>query len=80
MNYLICLEDALDHSTTLGEFDNLEEAQAFYKECQEDGPSGYDIGLELASIDEDEEWETLDYTEWFTQESWEAAHPSGFPD
>jgi len=29
---------------------------------------------------EDEDWETLEYHEWFTQDSWREAHPSGYPD
>ena len=44
------------------------------------GPEGYDIAVEIIQEDDDEEWETLDYHEWFTMESWNEAHPSGFPD
>ena len=74
MNYVISLEDALDHINQIGEFDNLEDAKAFYNQCLQDGPTGYDIALELASIDDDMT-ETIEYHEWFTQEEWEAAHP-----
>ena len=80
MHYLIVIEDALDHSTTIGECDNLKDAMALYNECLEDGPSGYDLFIELAQITDEEDWITLEETSWFTQEEWEAAHPSGFPD
>ena len=80
MQFHISFEDALDHGTTADTFDTLEEAKKAFQECIDKGPEGYDIGVELIQEDDDEEWETLDYHEWFTQESWCAAHPSGFPD
>jgi hypothetical protein len=80
MTYIISFEDALDHATTADTFETLEEAQKAFKECIEKGPEGYDIGVELIEETEDEDWETLEYHEWFTQESWSEAHPSGFPD
>ena len=80
MKYIISFEDALDHGTTADTFETLEEAQVAFKKYVEDGPDGYDIGVELIVEDDDEDWETLEYHEWFTQESWREAHPSGYPD
>ena len=82
MQYIISFEDALDHGTTVDRFETLEEAQVAFKKYVEDGPDGYDIGVELIKVDEDadEEWESLEFHEWFTQESWREAHPSGYPD
>ena len=80
MQYIISFEDALDHGTTADTFETLEEAQVAFKKYVEDGPDGYVIGVELIVEDDDEEWETLEYHEWFTQESWREAHPSGYPD
>ena len=80
MQYIISFEDALDHGTTADTFETLEEAQVAFKKYVEDGPDGYDIGVELIQEDDDEDWETLEYHEWFTQESWREAHPSGYPD
>ena len=84
MTYHISFEDALDHGTTADTFDTLEEAKEAFQKCIDDGPEGYDIGVELIEVlnedTDDEEWETLEYHEWFTQESWREAHPSGYPD
>ena len=84
MSYLISLEDALDHGTTLDTYDTLEEAQKAFQGYIKMGPDSYDLGLELIEVinedTEDEEWETLEYHEWFTIDSWNEAHPSGFPD
>jgi hypothetical protein len=79
MIYHISFEDALDHGYTVETLETLEEAQKAFKECVEKGPEGYEIGVELIQ-DDDDEWESLEYHEWFTQESWCEAHPSGFPD
>ena len=81
----IYLHDALDHSTEIESFDTLEEAKESFEWHKKQGPSGYDIAIELLevdAIDEDSEYFTtpvqdIDYHEWFTQEEWEAAHPSG---
>ena len=84
MTYKISFEDALDHGYTVETLETLEEAQKAFKECVETGPDGYEIGVELIQVNEDEdgdeEWESLEYHEWFTQESWCEAHPSGLPD
>ena len=79
MEFIISFEDALDHATTADTFETLEEAKVCFDEWVKKGPEGYDIGVELIQVD-DEEWETLEYHEWFTMESWREAHPSGFPD
>ena len=84
MKFIISFEDALDHGTTADTFDTLEEAKKCFDEWVKDGPDGYDIGVELIQVNEDEdgdeEWESLEFHEWFTQESWREAHPSGYPD
>ena len=80
-SYQICIEDALEHSTQIDEFDTYEEAKKCYDECMKKGPEGYDISIEMEKIIGDyEDFETIEYHEWFTQEEWEAAHPSGYPD
>ena len=79
MTYIISFEDALDHGTTVDEFDTLEEAKKCFEEHVAKGPEGYDIGVELIDATT-EDWESLEYHEWFTQESWAEAHPSGYPD
>ena len=83
MSFIISFEDALDHGTTVDNFDTLEEAQKAFQGYVKNGPEGYDIGVELIEVinenTEDEDWETLEYHEWFTQDSWNEAHPSGFP-
>ena len=77
----IYLEDALDHSQEIDSFETYEEAKKAFDSYIKDGPDGYDIGIELAEIVGDyEDMITHEYHEWFTQEQWEAAHPSGFPD
>ena len=80
--FKIYYEDALDHCTDIGdEFDTYEEAKKAFDSYVKEGPEGYDIGIELAEIIGDyEDMITHDYHEWFTQEEWEAAHPSGYPD
>ena len=84
MSYIISFEDALDHATVADTFDTLEEAKKGFDEWVAKGPDGYDIGVELIEVTnedtEDEEWESLDYHEWFTLEAWNEAHPSGRPD
>ena len=80
MKFHISFEDALDHGYTVETLDTLEEAKKAFQECIDEGPDGYEIGVELIQEDDDEEWESLEYHEWFTQESWREAHPSGFPD
>ena len=80
MEFIISFEDALDHGTTADTFETYEKAKVCFDEWVAKGPEGYDIGVELIQVDDDEEWETLEYHEWFTQEEWCEAHPSGFPD
>tara|TARA_R110002050_G_C8683992_1_gene493207 strand:+ start:418 stop:660 length:243 start_codon:yes stop_codon:yes gene_type:complete len=77
--YHISFEDALDHCNVVETFDTWEEAKVAFQECIDKGPEGYEIGVELIA-DSDEEWETLEYHEWFTKDSWLEAHPSGMPD
>ena len=79
MEFHISFEDALDHGTVVDTFDNLEEARKCYDKWVAKGPEGYDIGVELIQDDGDD-WESLDYHEWFTHESWSEAHPNGLPD
>ena len=77
----IYFEDALDHCTEVDSFDTYEEAKKAFNEYVKEGPDGYDIGIELAEVIGDyEDMITHDYHEWFTQEEWDAAHPSGYPD
>ena len=74
--FQIWFEDSLDHGTIEHEFDNYEEAKAHYDKCVEIGPEGYEISVELTEcIDEHDNVETLEFTEWFTHESWFEAHP-----
>ena len=70
MSYIISFEDALDHGTTVDTFETLEEATKAFQGYIKAGPDGYDIGVELIEEDEDGDWESLEYHEWFTQESW----------
>ena len=80
----IYLHDALDHCIEIESFDTLEEAKESFAKYKEQGPEGYDLAIELEELeiidDETEDFITHDYHEWFSQEEWEAAHPSGFPD
>ena len=79
MQYHISFEDALDHGTTVDTFETYEEAKVSFDKWVKVGPEDYDISVEIIQVNEDEdgdeEWETLDYHEWFTKESWEEAHP-----
>ena len=75
MQYHISFEDALDHGTVVDTFDTLEEARKCFDEWVAKGPEDYDIGVELIEENDDEEWEGIDYHEWYTQESWFEAHP-----
>ena len=80
--FMIYFEDALDHSiSTREEFATYDEAKVVWESYVKDGPSGYDIAVELCEVVGDyEDIIPHDYHEWFTQEEWEAAHPSGHPD
>lgn len=78
--FMVSIEDALDHSHN-EEFDTLEEAQAQYDEWLKAGPEGYELSVCLEEIIGDyEDYREIAYHQWFTDEEWEAAHPSGFPD
>ena len=77
----IYLFDALDHHQELGTWETLEEAKEAFEGYKKEGPEGYDLAIELEEIIGDyEDFNSIDYHEWFTQEEWEAAHPSGFCD
>ena len=80
--FKIYYEDALDHCTATGDdFATYEEAKVEWDACVKEGPSGYDVAVELCEVVGDyEDMITHEYHEWFTQEEWEAAHPSGYPD
>jgi hypothetical protein len=40
------------------------------------GPEGYEISVELEEIIGDhDDYISIEFTEWFTQESWYEAHP-----
>jgi len=80
LKFHISFEDALDHGTTADTFETYEEAKVCFDEWVKIGPEGYDLSVEIIEENDDEEWETLDYHEWFTMESWREAHPSGYPD
>jgi hypothetical protein len=80
MKFHISFEDALDHGYTVETLDTLEEAKKAFQECIDKGPEGYELSVELIEENDDEEWDTLEYHEWFTLEEWCEAHPSGFPD
>jgi len=74
--FQVCIEDALDHRTTVGEFETLEDAQVCYDECLRVGAEGYEIGVELEEVIGDyDDYHTHAYHEWFTLEEWEEAHP-----
>ena len=74
--FQVCIEDALDHRHTVDEFETLEEAKACYNECVNIGAEGYEISVELEEVIGDhEDYVSIEFTEWFTQESWEEAHP-----
>ena len=74
--FQVCTEDALDHRYTIGEFETLEEAQSCYNECVKVGAEGYEISVELEEIIGDhDDYISIEFTEWFTQESWHEAHP-----
>ena len=79
MKYHISFDDVLDHSEVVDTFDDIRDATIAFKERVEEGPDGYINAVELIQEDDDE-WETLEYHEWLTKESWCEAHPSGFPD
>ena len=76
--FRVYYEDALDHCTDTGaEYTTYEEAKKEWDACVKAGPSGYDIGVELAEVVNDyEDIITHEYHEWFTQEEWEEAHPN----
>ena len=80
----IYLHDALDHTTEIESFETLEEAKESFEWYKKQGPSGYDIAIELEEVDvideDSEDFISIDYHEWFSQEEWEAEHPSGHPD
>ena len=76
MIYHISFDDALDHSTTVDSFETLDEAKKAFQDYINKGPDGYDIAVELVEENEDGDWESMEYHEWFTQEEWAAAHPS----
>ena len=80
----IYLHDALDHTTEIESFETLEEAKESFEWYKKQGPEGYDLAIELEEVDiiddETEDFISIDYHEWFTQEEWEAAHPGGFPE
>ena len=61
MKYRVTYDDLLDHSNIIGEFDNLDEAQEFFKaECYTPAMI-YDDFLCLEAISDDDEWlETID--------------------
>ena len=74
--FQVCTEDALDHRYTIGEFETLEEAQSCYNECVKVGAEGYEISVELEEIIGDhDDYVSIEFTEWFTQESWFEVHP-----
>ena len=77
MKYYIVIEDALDHGSIFEEYDDIRVANEVFQSMIKEGPDGYDIGVELVQEGYDEEWETIEYHEWFTVEEWEAAHPNG---
>ena len=83
--YQITLEDALDHGVIVWEGASREDGEKQLAAYKAEGPSGYDLMMILEEITYDEDGEIDDYVfidevVWFTDESWLAAHPSGFPD
>jgi len=83
--YQITLEDALDHGTLVWEGDIKEEGENQLADYKTEGPSGYDLMVILEEVTYDEDGEIDDYifideVVWFTNEEWNEAHPSGFPD
>ena len=74
--FQVIIEDALDHGFIVGEYETLEEAKVSYDECVKVGPEGYEISVELEEIIGDyDDYVSIEFTEWFTQEEWEEAHP-----
>ena len=79
--FKIYYEDALDHCTEVDSYDTYEEAKVAWEKCVKDGPEDYDVAVELCEVVDDyEDMITHDYHEWFSQEEWDEAHPSGFVD
>ena len=74
--FQVMIEDALDHSFIVGEYETLEEAKVSYDECVKKGPEGYDTSVELVEIINDyDDYNSIEFTEWFTLEEWHEAHP-----
>ena len=77
----IYLEDALDHYQEIDSYESYEECKKAFEGYIKDGPEGYDLSITIEEIIGDyEDMITHDFHQWFTQEEWIAAHPSGFPD
>jgi len=74
--FQVTIEDALDHGFVVGEYETLEEAKVSYDECLKIGPEGYELSVELEEIIGDhDDYVSIEFTEWFTQEEWEKAPP-----
>jgi len=74
--FQVMIEDALDHGFIVGEYETLEEAKVSYDECVKVGPEGYEISVELEEIiGEHDDYVSVEFTEWFTLEEWNEAHP-----
>ena len=76
--FQVVIEDAYDHSNLVDEFETLEEARECYNKCLSDGPEELELSVELEEvIDGGEDYKSVEYHEWFTQEEWEEAHEEG---
>jgi len=72
--FQVVIEDAYDHSNVVGEYETLEEARKCYNKCLSDGPDGFDLSIELEEIiEEGNDYKSVEYHEWLTQEEWEEA-------
>ena len=80
MKYHISFDDVLDHSEIVDTFDDIRDAAIAFKERVEEGPDGYINAVELIQEDDDEEFETLEYHEWMTEDEWNVANPTGYPE
>ena len=72
--FQVLIEDAYDHSNLVDEFETLEEARKCYDKCLSDGPEEFELSVELEEIiEEGNDYKSIAYHEWFTQEEWEEA-------
>ena len=79
--YNIYVDDALGHHLEVDSFESLEEAKKAFEEYKNQGPEGYELSIELEEIIGDyEDFISIEYHEWLTEEEWMEKHPSGYPE